>query len=59
MPGLVPGIHAPRARIEHLTIADRVRIDCQCGRTALIAVRGLSPFPTEAHPGLDAASAVR
>jgi hypothetical protein len=29
------------ARIEHLTIADRVRIDCQCGRTAFIAVQGL------------------
>jgi hypothetical protein len=29
------------ARIEHLTITDRVRIDCQCGRTAFIAVQGL------------------
>jgi hypothetical protein len=28
------------ARIEHLTIADRVRIDCQCGRIAFITVHG-------------------
>ena len=29
------------SRIEHLTIADRVRIACQCGRVAFIAVQGL------------------
>jgi hypothetical protein len=29
------------ARIEDLTIRDRVKIECPCGRVALIAVQGL------------------
>jgi hypothetical protein len=29
------------ARIEDLSIRDRVKIECQCGRVALIAVQGL------------------
>jgi hypothetical protein len=39
--------HSPKlidffeARIENLSIRDRVKIECTCGRVALIAVQGL------------------
>jgi hypothetical protein len=29
------------ARVEDLTLADRVRVECQCRRVALISVAGL------------------